>query len=62
MTTVVPAVAVAAADQKNVDPLVNSIATVGSTARGVRAVYIDGLDKETGKRESWPAEQRRGED
>ena len=42
------ALAVAAADQENVDPSIDIIANVCSSARGVRAAY-DGSAKETRK-------------
>ena len=43
------ALAVAAADQENVDPSIDIIANVHSSARGVRAAY-DESAKETRKR------------
>ena len=43
------ALAVAAADQENVDPLIDIIANVRNSAQGARAAYIDGSAKETRK-------------
>ena len=43
------ALVVAVADQENVDPLIDIIANVRSSARGGRVAPIDGLAKETRK-------------
>ena len=49
MTSVLLALAVAAADQENVYPSIDIIANVCSSARGVRAAHIDGSAKQTRK-------------
>ena len=49
MASALLALADAAADQENVDPLIDIIANVHSSARGVRAAHIDGLVKEASK-------------
>jgi hypothetical protein len=54
MASALLALADAAADQENVDPSIDIIANVRSSARGVRAVHIDGSAKETRKRSRGP--------
>jgi hypothetical protein len=54
MTSALLALAVAAADQENVNPSIDIIANVRSSARGVRAAHIDGSAKETRKRSRGP--------
>ena len=50
MASVLLALTVAAADQENVDPSIDIIANLRSSARGVRAAHIDGSAKEMRKR------------
>ena len=45
---------ITAADQENVDPSINIIANICSSAQGVRAAYIDGSAKETSKQNCGP--------
>ena len=54
MASALLALADAAADQENVDPSIDIIANVRSSARGVRAAHIDGSAKETRKRSRGP--------
>ena len=50
MASALLALADAAADQENVDPLIDIIANVRSSVRGVRAAHIDWSAKEARKR------------
>ena len=54
MTSTLLALAVAAANQENVDPSIDIIANVCSSARGVRTSHIDGSAKEARKRNRGP--------
>ena len=54
MASALLAFTVAVANQENVDPLIDIIANVCSSAQGVRAAHIDGSAKEARKRSHGP--------
>ena len=49
MASALLALAIAVANQENVDPSIDIIANIRSSARGVRAAHIDGPAKEMRK-------------
>ena len=54
MASALLTLAVAAADQENVDPSIEIITNIRSSVRGARAAYIDGPAKEARKRSHGP--------